>query len=78
MAHTLLKAGHNVTLIRLQTWTYKEATAKIDPRVDQWVVNAVIPGLDFEKLQEQQAEMAFKVESFLLRRLMKQFSPNQH
>ncbi|KAH7729896.1 UGT-62 protein [Aphelenchoides avenae] len=65
VAHTLLKAGHNVTLIRLQTWTYKEATAKIDPRVDQWVVNAVVPGFDFEKLQEQQAEMAFKSESAL-------------
>ncbi|KAH7710826.1 Protein UGT-61 [Aphelenchoides avenae] len=32
VAHTLLDAGHNVTLIRMQPFKYRDMTAKIDPR----------------------------------------------
>lgn len=63
VAHTLVNAGHNVTLIRMQPFKYRDATTKIDPRVDQWVVDAMSPDFNYNKMQQENAAMAFKVGS---------------
>ncbi|KAH7702756.1 Protein UGT-61 [Aphelenchoides avenae] len=60
VAHTLLDAGHNVTLIRMQPFKYRDMTAKIDPRVDQWIVEALSPKFDYDDIQRANAAMAFK------------------
>jgi hypothetical protein len=61
VANTLSEAGHNVTLIRLRTMPYKDVTVFLHPTVDEWQIDAMDPEMDYERLQAEQAAIAFKV-----------------
>uniref|UniRef100_A0A914XUU2 UDP-glucuronosyltransferase n=1 Tax=Panagrolaimus superbus TaxID=310955 RepID=A0A914XUU2_9BILA len=65
MGEVLADAGHNVTLIRLQTLENDGKGLKLSsrPTIDEWIINGFVEGVDYEWIKEKQAESAFKDES---------------
>uniref|UniRef100_A0AC35EWB6 Glucuronosyltransferase n=1 Tax=Panagrolaimus sp. PS1159 TaxID=55785 RepID=A0AC35EWB6_9BILA len=65
MGEVLADAGHNVTLIRLQTLENDGKGLKLASRstMKEWIINGFIDGVDYEWIKQKQAESAFLDES---------------
>uniref|UniRef100_A0A914P549 glucuronosyltransferase n=1 Tax=Panagrolaimus davidi TaxID=227884 RepID=A0A914P549_9BILA len=65
MGEVLADAGHNVTLIRLQTLENDGKGLKLAsrPTIKEWIINGFIDGVDYEWIKQKQAESAFLDES---------------
>ena len=66
MGEVLAKAGHNVTLIRLQTMasdSHKKMKTPDMPGMSEWVVNGFLDTVDYEWVKQVQSDSAFKDES---------------
>uniref|UniRef100_A0A914Z5F6 glucuronosyltransferase n=1 Tax=Panagrolaimus superbus TaxID=310955 RepID=A0A914Z5F6_9BILA len=65
MGEVLAEAGHNVTLIRLQTLENDGKNLNIATKVgmEEWIVDGHLADVDYEWIKEKQAESAFQDDS---------------
>ena len=65
MGDVLAAAGHNVTIIRLQTLEYEKTKIKSPqkPGVDEWMVNGLVDGMDYNRIKTITSMSAFTDDS---------------